>query len=70
LGCFLFYFDDVEYGNWLAGNYTLGNELLMSVKFRIFKKLSGLPFGEMTLCVTPYRNGQQFATLEAYRFAL
>jgi hypothetical protein len=35
----------VEYGNWLAGNYTLGNESLMSVKFCLFKKLSGLPLG-------------------------
>ena len=35
----------MEYGNWLAGNYTLGNESLMSVKFRLFKKLSGLPLG-------------------------
>lgn len=42
---FFYYFDDLEYSNWLAGNYTLGNELLMSVKFRLIKKLSGLLFG-------------------------
>lgn len=35
----------MEYSNWLAVNYTLGNESLMSVKFRLFKKLSGLPLG-------------------------
>jgi hypothetical protein len=35
----------VKYGNWLAANCTLGNESLMSVKFRLFKKLSGLPLG-------------------------
>ena len=37
----------MKYGNWLEGNYTLGNESLMSVKFRIFKKLSGLPLGRI-----------------------
>ena len=42
---FVDYFDDVEYGIWLAGNYILGNESLMSVQFRLFKKFLVYPLG-------------------------